>query len=349
MNLKTLEKILKDEPKYRPKQAKEAIFKNLISGWNEATNFSAGLRNKLNKECPLDIKAEIFVSQTKDVIKALMTLKDGLKIESVLMMHKDRNTVCVSSQVGCPLECVFCATGQMGFKRNLEADEIINQVLFFARYLKNIPQTNYSQILKNMRIVKQEKIVQKIDNIVFMGMGEPFLNYDNVISAIKILNDKDCFGLGARHFSISTIGIIDGIKKLANEKMEINLAISLHAPNNDLRQELMPINQTYPIEEILSAVENYIKKTKRRVMFEYLMIKGINDSLEQAEQLAYSMKKPLYIVNLISYNPTGKFESSSADVIRKFKEFLERRGIIVTQRYSFGKDIKAACGQLVGR
>jgi len=345
MNLKILETILKNEPKYRLNQAREAIFKNLISNWNEATNFPLEMRNKLNKEYPLEIKAEIFVSRAKDVVKALMILKDGLNIEAVLMMHKDRNTICVSSQVGCPLACVFCATGQMGFKRNLEADEIISQVLFFARYLKNSkPEKKI-----NPPIFNQKSKGGGINNIVFMGMGEPFLNYDNVLSAIKILNNKESFGLGARHFSISTIGIIEGIKKLAGEKLEINLAISLHAPDNNLRHKLIPANQKYPISEILKAVDDYIKKTKRKVMFEYLMIKGVNDSLEQAEQLARLMKKYLYMVNLISYNPTGKFEPSSADAVKKFKEILEKRGVSVTQRYSFGKDIKAACGQLAGR
>lgn len=302
--------------------------------------------------------AKPFVSKDKNTIKALITLKDGLKIETVLMRHKPRsrasslrgkdkrNTICVSSQIGCPLACTFCATGKMGFKRNLEAWEIVEQVLFFARYLK--------------------KINEKVTNIVFMGMGEPFLNYDNVIGAIKILNDKEGFNLGARHFSISTVGIVEGIEKLAKEELQINLAISLHAPDDELRLKLMPINKKYPIKKILNAVDDYIKKTRRRVMFEYIMIENLNDSEEHAEKLAKLMKKPLYFVNLISYNftrlrPTctevsagkqgfggqaGIFKPSSPSSIKRFKEILEKEGVAVTQRYRFGQDIKGACGQL---
>ena len=214
----------------------------------------------------------------------------------------------------------------MGLKRSLETWEIVAQVLFFARYLK--------------------KNKERVTNVVFMGMGEPFLNYQNVIESIKILNDKDGFNLGARHFSISTVGIVEGIKKLANEKLQINLAVSLHAPDNELRSELMPINKEYPIQKVLNAVDDYIKKTRRRVMFEYVMIKDLNDSIEHAKALARLIKKPLCFVNLISYNPTGTLKSSSSLRIKKFKEILEKRGVVVTQRYRFGQDIKGACGQL---
>ena len=191
----------------------------------------------------------------------------------------------------------------------------------------------------------------RVTNVVFMGMGEPFLNYDDVLEAIRILNDKNGFNLGARHISISTIGITEGIEKLAKEKLQINLAISLHAPNNNLRSKLMPINKKYPIEKILAAVDDYIKKTKRRVMFEYLMIDGVNDSPAQAKELAKLLKKPLYFINLISFNPIGhsKFKPSPGWKIKKFKEVLEKAGMAVTQRYRFGREIKAACGQLAGR
>ncbi len=285
------------------------------------------IQGRVNKECSLEIDSKMFFSKDKRTIKALINLKDGLKIESVLMKHKDkRNTVCVSSQIGCELGCLFCATGKMGFKRNLEADEIIEQVVLFARYL--------------------EKKKQRITNIVFMGMGEPFLNYDNVIESIKVLNDKQGFNLGARSFSISTAGIIDGINKLADEKLQINLAISLHAPDDKLRLKIMPMNKNYPLFKILKSVDNYILKTKRKVMFEYLMIDNVNDKDEHAEKLARLMKKPLYFVNLISYNPTGDFRPSSKQRIKKFREVLEKKGVQVGQRYSFGQDIKAACGQL---
>ena len=286
------------------------------------------LREKLNKECPIKISAKTFISKDKNTIKALFTLKDGLKIEAVLMRHKDkRNTICVSSQIGCPLNCSFCATGKMGFKRNLEISEVVEQVLFFARYLKQIGE--------------------KITNIVFMGMGEPFLNYQNIIGAITILNDKEGFNLGARHFSISTVGIIEGIEKLAKEKLQINLAVSLHAPNDELCSKLMPIDKKYPIKKILNSIDDYIKKTRRRVMFEYMMINNLNDYEKHAQTLAKLMNKPLYFVNLISYNPTGIFQSSSPLRIKKFKEILEKEGVMVTQRYRFGQGIKAACGQLI--
>jgi len=331
MDFEKIEEILKNEPKFRLKQVKNIIFQDLIESWDKTTILPKNLRQKLSENYPLEIfkTAKIFSSEDNQTIKALLTLKDGLKIESVLMKHKEgRRTVCLSSQIGCSMGCKFCATGQQGFKRNLSISEIINQVLFFARILK-----------------KENK---KITNIVFMGMGEPFLNYDNVLSAIKILNDKDGFNLGSRHISISTCGIIEKINKLSEEKLQINLAISLHAPDNKLRSELMPINKEYPLNKVLETVDNYIKKTKRRVMFEYLTIDGVNDSQKNAEDLAKILKKPLYFINLISYNPIGHsdFKSSPVFKVKKFKEILERNGVTVTQRHRFGKEIKAACGQL---
>jgi len=328
MDLIQLKNFLSKEQPYRLQQAQKALFVDLIEDWREASVLPLLLRKNLNKIYPIDINAQILFSKDEKTAKAIITLKDGLKIESVLMKHSDsRNTVCVSSQVGCALNCSFCATGKIGFKRNLEIFEIVEQVLFFARYLK--------------------KKGEKVTNNVFMGMGEPFLNYENTISAIRILNDKEGFNLGARHISISTAGILEGIKKLAEEKLQVNLAISLNAPNDDLRSKIMPINRTYPIADILEAVDNYIKKTKRKVMFEYLMVKDLNDSDVHAQRLSKLMKKPLYLVNLIIYNPTGVFEPSSSVRIKKFKEILRKEGVQVTQRYRFGQNIKAACGQLV--
>lgn len=328
MNLEKLEKILEKEPKYRLKQVKSALFKDLIEDWQEAGSLPQELRKKLEENCPIGIEAKIFSSPEESSLKALFTLKDGFKIESVLLRHSDgRNTVCVSSQVGCALCCQFCATGQAGFKRNLGHFEIVEQVLFFARLLR--------------------KENQKITNAVFMGMGEPFLNYEEVLRAIRVLNDKDGFNLGARHFSISTVGIVEGIEKLAEESLQINLAVSLHAPDDKLRSEIMPINKKYPIEKILEATKRYIEQTKRRVMFEYIMIKDVNDSDNDAQKLAHLLKDvPLSFVNLISYNPTGIFKPSLPKRIKRFREILEKEGISCTQRYRFGKDIKAACGQL---
>lgn len=326
------EQVLKNEPAYRIRQAREAVYQKLISDWSQATNLPKNLRDILNEKCPLKISAEIFKSKDKKTIKALMQLEDGLNIECVLMRYEDRegknrNTVCVSTQVGCVLGCAFCATGKMEFKRNLTEEEIINQILFFARNGDG----------------------GKITNVVFMGMGEPFLNYENVISAIKYLNDASTMGLGMRRFSISTAGIPEGIKKFADENIEVNLALSLHAPNDSLRSKLMPINKKYPINEVLRSLQYYQNKTRRKIMFEYIMIDGVNDSDLCANQLAGISKKFICAVNLIPYNSTGVFKASPADRIKRFREILEQRGVETIQRFSFGKDIKAACGQLAGK
>lgn len=324
------QRILKSEPVYRIKQVKEAVFQYLIDDWQKVTNLPRALREQLTSNCPLEIKAKLWETKDSQLAKSLITLDDGLKIETVLMKHKGkRNTVCISSQVGCPLACKFCATGKLGFKRNLMPLEIINQVLFFARFLK-----------------KQN---QKITNLVFMGMGEPFLNTDNVFKAIKLLNDKDGFNLGARHFSISTVGITEGIKRLADEFPQVNLALSLHATDNELRSQLMPINKRYPLDQVMKAIDVYIKKTNRRVMLEYIMIAGINDSCQDVKKLAVLANRPLCFVNLIPYNPTGDFQPSSTKKINEFKQVLEKHQIPYTQRYTFGQEIKAACGQLAGK
>lgn len=332
MNLEKLEKIFADEPTYRVKQAREAVFSKLIENWDEATNLPGALREKLNEECPLKIDFKKFISDDGATIKFLITLTDDFKIESVLMRHEDRNTVCVSSEVGCPLNCAFCATGKMGFKRNLLPGEIIEQVLCSARLLK------------------KEK--QKVDSVVFMGMGEPFLNYENVLAAIKILNDKEGLGIGARHISISTAGVVEGIRKLSKESMQINLAISLHAPNDKMRNKIMPAGKKYSIKKIMAAVGEYLEATSRKIMFEYLMIKNFNDRPEHARELAAllsQLPRHLIFVNLILYNPTGDFLPSKKEAIQKFKEILRRAGVSTTERYRFGRGVKGACGQLAGK
>jgi 23S rRNA (adenine2503-C2)-methyltransferase len=329
--MKKLEEILKGEPKYRLTQCYKAIFYDLISDWQEATALPASLREKLAKEFSLEIKSEFFDSVDEKTTKALISLEDDSKIETVLMRHKDdRRTICVSCQVGCPLNCEFCATGQMGFKRNLSSWEIVIQVLIFARFLEKTGDGN------------------RISNIVFMGMGEPFLNYENVMEAVRILNGKDAFNIGARHISISTAGITEGIEKFSGENLQVNLAISLHAPNDNLRNRLMPINEKYPLKNIFRAVDSYIEKTSRKVMFEYLLIDGVNDSDDLAYDLAELMRKSLYMVNLIPCNSVGVFKPSPSERVMRFKEILEREGVNVTQRFRFGRDIKGACGQLAG-
>jgi len=263
----------------------------------------------------------------------LVYLADGLKIETVLMSHAGgRQTVCVSSQVGCALGCLFCATGKMGFKRNLTIMEIVEQVIFFARLVK--------------------KSGKQISNVVFMGMGDPFLNYDNVILAAKTLNDQKGLNIGARHISISTVGIPGGIEKLIDEPLQVNLAISLHASNDRLRSKIIPATDRYPVEEIIKSVLRYTRNTNRRVMFEYIMIDGVNDSDSDAKELAALIKNHLSLklafVNLIRYNPTGNFTPSSEKRTKAFKDMLQKELVETTERYRFGTEIKAACGQLAG-
>jgi 23S rRNA (adenine2503-C2)-methyltransferase len=326
MELAKIKEILAGEPEFRLAQAKRAVFGELAENWNSVVGLPKNLRDKLNKEYPLEIKAEVLESADKKTVKTLIRLSDGNFVETVLMRHEDRNTVCVSSLVGCPMGCKFCATGEMGFVRKLSADEMISQVLFFARLLK------------------KEKA--RVGSIVFMGMGEPFLNYENVMEAIRVMNNKEGFGIGARHISISTCGVFDGIKKLAEEKLPVNLAISLHASNDKVRREIMPVAEAYSISELIKVVDEYIVKTNRKVMFEYLMIDGVNDKDEHAFELAKLLKNKLCVVNLIEYNPTGKFSASSHNRIRRFKEILLENGINATTRFRFGQKIKGACGQL---
>lgn len=333
MNLSNLSEILQTEPKFRFQQAYRALYQDLINDWSQASVLPLSLRERLNQECPLEIKAEILKTAGEAYSeKALLTFADGVAVETVLMRQRDgRHTICLSSQAGCPLGCAFCATGDGGFVRNLSAEEIVEQFFFWARHLQ------------------MEAKGEKIDNVVFMGMGEPFLNYEQFIKAAKILHDPEKFNFGSRRMSVSTAGIIEGIKKLSSEKMQINLAISLHAAVDSLRQQLMPIAVKYPLVNLLKAVNEYIRKTGRRVMFEYIMIKNINDGEDDAEALIQIMKEPLYLVNLIPYNPTGKFQASSPARINAFKEKLEMAGVAVTQRFSQGRAIGAACGQLAGK
>jgi len=330
MDISSLQKCIGDQQAYRLRQIKRALYVDLVEDWQYVTTLPKNLRELLARSCPLDIHADVQISGDNFTVKALMHLIDGKRIETVLMRHEDgRRTVCVSSQVGCPLGCTFCATGRGGFSRNLTIDEIVEQVLFWNRYLK--------------------PSAEKVTNVVFMGMGEPLLNYSNVLSAIRTLNDPDGFGIGARRISISTSGIAPKIRKLANELLQVNLALSLHAPNDCIRSQLMPINKQFPLKQVMSAVSDYVTKTNRQVMFEYLMIRGVNDADEQARELAVLVDHPLYFINLIPYNPTGAYQPSSSATIRRFKQILLRAGRHVTQRYGFGQDIAAACGQLAAK
>lgn len=309
-------------PQYRVKQLMHAVYCEGKKSYDDIKVLPKDLRTELKKHFPIfsfTISKEI-ISNSGNTTKTLFKLKDGAEIEGVLMKFKDgRKSVCVSSQVGCGLKCAFCATGQMGFKRNLNASEIVDQVLYFDQF----------------------------DHVVFMGMGEPMLNYDAVMEAIRIINDPEYLGIGARNITISTSGIIPGIKRLAGEKLQVGLAISLHAPNQILREKLMPIAKSYKMPELMSAVKEYIKQTGRRVSYEYVMLNNINDSVNLAKELVQLLKGQMCHVNLIPYNETYLgFKNSGKNRISKFSEILKIAKIPVTVRVSLGQDIAAACGQL---
>ncbi|MFA4930924.1 MAG: 23S rRNA (adenine(2503)-C(2))-methyltransferase RlmN [Patescibacteria group bacterium] len=287
-----------DLPPYRLKQINHAIFKELIGDWSQATALPGDLREYLQENVPLSTiePARVLTSDKGDTIKvAFRALKTngipdsrsaalpvgddtGCQFESVLMMHDDRNTVCVSSQIGCPVGCTFCATGQMGFKRNLNYREIVDQVLWFARYLKYGVNAH----------TPEKSIDRKINNIVFMGMGEPMLNIDNVSQSIDILTDDNLFGLGKRKITVSTSGYIEPLRKFLNNYPHIGLAISLHAPNQQLREKIMPtVAKSNHIDDLIAVAREYSQRTKRRVSFEYILIDGVNDDLEHARELAH--------------------------------------------------------------
>ncbi len=318
-------------PAYRSDQILHAVFREGKEDIMEMTTLPLGLRTRLKDIIAIMSLSLMTSVESKDGFteKALFLTNDGCKIEAVLMRFKDgRNTVCVSSQAGCRLGCSFCSTGKLGFKRNLDYKEISDQVRFF--YMKLF------------------KLGERISNIVFMGMGEPFMNYENVIRAIRFLNDKNAFDIGARNITVSTAGIPDGIRILADEKIQVNLAVSLHASAQETRERIMPVAKIYELGEVMSAVRYYIEKTNRRVSFEYVMIEGINDSTEQAKGLCALLKNMLCHVNLIPYNATGieGIKGSGKAKINAFKEVLDKAGIPTTVRVSLGQDIYAACGQL---
>ena len=274
------------------------------------------------------------VSEDGDTTKLLLNLTNEKSVETVLMQYEPtkigghpRSTICVSTQIGCAMGCVFCATGQMGFETNLKAEQIISQVIHFEEILRQRGE--------------------HVTNLVFMGMGEPMANYDEMIRAVKILTHPRGFGLGQRHITISTIGIVSGIEKLADENLQIGLAISLHAPTNDLRKKLVPTATPNSVEEIIESGHNYFKRTGRRVTFEYALMDGVNDSPNIANNLAKLLKGNGSHVNLIPINPTaGDFKRPSNNRVHEFERILSKAGINCTIRIEKGTEISAACGQL---
>ncbi len=314
-----------NDKKFRATQIYEFLYKKHVKSISNLSNIGNNIKDKLNKDFKFDELKIIVKQEDKLVKKYLFELSDGERIESVLMFHDYGISICISSQVGCNMGCKFCESGRLKKRRNLEAYEMVLQILMI-----------------------EEDIKMRISHVVIMGIGEPFDNYDNVIRFIKIINDPKGIDIGSRHITVSTCGIIPGILKFAEEKGQVNLAISLHAPNDKIRNQIMPISKRYKLEELIDAIRKYIDKTNRRVTFEYIMLDSINDSIENALELANLLKNLNCYVNLIAYNETENlnFKRSKNEQIMKFYDILKKNKINVTIRKEFGSKVDAACGQL---
>ena len=312
--------------KYRATQLFDLLYKKGIEDFRDMLSLPALLRDLLQEDFYISKIELVKSAKSKDQTeKYLFKLEDGNLIESVLIFSDKRVTECISSQIGCKYNCLFCESGKKGFTRNLAVSEILNQVLFVKKKTNSNP-----------------------NNIVFMGIGEPLDNYDNVIKAIHILNSKDAFNIGARKITISTCGIIPAIKRLQDRNWQIELSVSLHASENKLRSYLMPVNNMYPLPDLIEACKNYAVKTKRQITFEYILIKGMNDSLIYADKLAELIGGFNSKVNLITFNPApdSLLQAPGISQVKSFKNKLAARGIPTTIRISKGDDISAACGQL---
>src|SRR3954471_1586424 len=326
MDLELLDRTLAaaGEPAFRARQAWRWTAGG-ATGYEDMTDLPAPLRSRLEAEVPYSTLTLAHEAHARDgTVKALFHTHDGRPVEAVLMRYRDgRRSVCVSSQSGCPLTCTFCATGAMKFGRNLTASEILDQVLHFRR-------------------------IEAVDHLVFMGMGEPMMNLDNVLEAASRLPDV---GIGHRRTGISTVGWVPGIRRLTEEcDMPLRLALSLHAPEDALRSRIMPVNERFDIAEVLAACDDWYARRRRKVFVEYLMLGGVNDTVAQAHQLANLLDPRVYKVNLIPYNPTGGlYQASSRAAIDAFKAVLEAAGLAATVRLTRGRDIVAACGQLAAK
>jgi 23S rRNA (adenine2503-C2)-methyltransferase len=341
------------EPAYRARQVYRHLYVNLAAGPAQMTDLPATLRSRMELEWRwTGMRPDrILIGDDGLTRKALFTLDDGSPVETVLMVYPDRSTVCVSSQSGCPMACVFCATGQLGFLHDLTPGQIVEQVLWAERQLRD-PQFH------TFKGVELDSKGRRLNNVVFMGMGEPFNNYDNWWEAVERLHDPAGFNLGARAFTVSTVGLVPGILRLAEEKLPVNLAVSLHAPNDALRSALMPVNKRWPIAEVLGATRAYLEKTGRRVSFEYVLLHDKNDQPDHAAELADRLNhgrtpgRPLlFHVNLIPWNPVpgAALSRPHRQRVLAFQNILERRNIPCTVRVERGVEIAAACGQLAGR
>lgn len=321
------------EKAFRAAQVWQGAYRDLVLSYEQMTTLPAGLRTRLAAELPLSPLQPIAGQESPDrrTRKTLFRLGDGESIETVLMFYERRRTVCVSTQVGCPLACAFCATGGSGFTRDLTTGEIVGQVVDAARAL--------------------HASGQRLTNVVYMGMGEPFLNLEATLESVHILNAPEGFGLGARNFTLSTVGIVPGIERLATDGLQVNLAVSLHAGTDALRDRLVPVNRRYPLSALLSAVRGYIEVTHRRVSFEVALADGLNDAPEQADRIAALLSGLLCHVNLIPLNPIPgqALRPSPRTRIDAFAARLEAAGIPVTVRLGRGVEIQAGCGQLRSR
>lgn len=313
------------EKPFKAKQVFEWLYKKRVTSFDEMSNISKSLIEKLNNDFSISL-LELRRKQTSELTnKYLFELEDGNLIEAVLMRHDYGLSVCVSSQVGCNMGCSFCESGRLKKVRNLNAGEIVRQILMIEADIK-----------------------ERISSVVVMGIGEPFDNYDNIMDFIRIINDPLGIAIGARHITVSTCGIVPKIKEYANEQIQTNLAISFHAPNNELRDRIMKINKAYKIEELIAAIKYYIDKTNRRVTIEYVMLRDVNDTLDCANELSNVLRGLNVYVNLIPYNETShiEYKKSPNEQVMRFYDTLKKRGINVTVRKEFGGKIDAACGQL---
>jgi 23S rRNA (adenine2503-C2)-methyltransferase len=322
VDLALLDETLAGEPAFRAGQVWSWAARG-TSGYDEMTDLPAALRARLAAEVPFSSLSVVREARSADgTVKALFHTHDERAVEAVLMRYRDgRRSVCVSSQSGCPLTCTFCATGTMKFGRNLTASEILDQVLHFRR-------------------------IEPVDHLVFMGMGEPMMNLDSVLGAARRLPEV---GITHRRTTISTVGWEPGIRALTDTDMPIRLAFSLHAPDDELRSQIMPVNDRHPIESVLAACADYYARRRRRVFIEYVMLAGVNDTYRQAVALAELLDRQIYKVNLIPYNPTGMYDGSSPGAIAAFKAVLEQHGLRATVRLTRGRDIDAAWGKVVGK
>ncbi len=317
------------EPAYRTRQVYEALTRGFATDFAEVTTLPVALRRALAERLrPLSLEAvESRAAPRGAARKTLFRTADGEPVEAVLMTYRARATVCVSTQVGCAVGCAFCASGRLGLRRDLSAEEIVDQVLHFARELRPADR--------------------RVTNVVFMGMGEPFHNYDETLRACRMLNDQDGFGLAARAISVSTVGVVPGMDRFSEEPEQFNLAVSLHAATDALRDTLVPLNRTYPLDELFAVSARYVRRTHRKLMFEYVVLRGVNDTDEQVQMLSARVRPPHYHLNLIAYNETGgDFRRPRAADLDDLRARLESVGVSCTVRSSPGGEIEAACGQL---